>query len=186
MKKNIGIIMLVLTVSALLCAIGSTAFAASMKEQLTHTKERALLDRISLRADLRTLEDRMNEMLAGWFPSETSPKPSVGTAADVATDSESITEIDAASDTETDGTEESETIAGAESENSADSLPTPTAAYVITVHEGVIGVFDTDGALVRVVNVYVETLPQADRAALAEGIEAADEQEMREIVDRLA
>ena len=66
------------------------------------------------------------------------------------------------------------------------SYESPEPMYTVRVHEGIIGIFDTDGALCRSVNVFVMTLPEADREALAAGIVAYSEEEMRMIAERYA
>ncbi len=58
--------------------------------------------------------------------------------------------------------------------------------YVITEYRGIIGVYDQDGALLRTVNVAVDTLPEADRAALEVGIYANSWQEMMDIVSAMS
>ncbi len=77
----------------------------------------------------------------------------------------------------------------------ADSIPqapateeatSHTATYIITAHQGIIGVFDDSGELIETVNVAVMTLPSADREALTAGIQASGMDEVRKILDRLA
>ena len=47
---------------------------------------------------------------------------------------------------------------------------------------GKIGVFNTDGVLVRVIDVYTNTLPEADRHMLEEGIEIMSEKQLYSII----
>ncbi len=60
----------------------------------------------------------------------------------------------------------------------------PTALYIIGEHKGRIGVFDATGTLLRTVNVFVMTLPRADREALAVGIAVYSPEEVEEVVGR--
>ena len=48
----------------------------------------------------------------------------------------------------------------------------PPSLYLIAEHKGIIGLFDASGELLRSVNVFVMTLPEAEREALAVGIPA--------------
>ena len=91
---------------------------------------------------------------------------------------------------------EAETMAGVavvETEawqDSEEALPSEAETseaqgYVITVYQGVIGIFDTQGHLVDTCNIYVMTLPTKDREMLTAGIEADGWQEVEEILDRL-
>lgn len=54
--------------------------------------------------------------------------------------------------------------------------------YYIKEHGEVIGVFDGEGELLYTVEVYVKTLPAADRALLKKGIAARDREELYEIL----
>ena len=77
-----------------------------------------------------------------------------------------------------------------ESEGVADetipSYESPEPLYTVKAHDGIIGIFDSDGTLCRSVNVFIMTLPEADREALAAGIPAYSEEEMQMIADRFA
>jgi hypothetical protein len=52
----------------------------------------------------------------------------------------------------------------------------------VAAHDGIIGLFDASGALLKTVNVYLMTLPEADRAALTVGIPARDWEEALELL----
>ena len=45
-----------------------------------------------------------------------------------------------------------------------------TERYVVKEYHGQIGIFSSDGTLLEVLDTYVKTLPEADRALLGEGI----------------
>lgn len=102
---------------------------------------------------------------------------------------------------ETDINSETETETEPESESDIESVTLPThltpetqpplpdddlsaSLYVIAEMDGRIGVFDAMGSLLRTVNVFVFTLPEADREALEVGIPAYSWEEAVEIVER--
>lgn len=57
--------------------------------------------------------------------------------------------------------------------------------YEIRVYRDIIGVFDEEGNLKETRNVYVMTLPQADREVLAAGVWMSSYQEVETFLDRL-
>ena len=76
------------------------------------------------------------------------------------------------------------TEAVTESVTQADVLPTEN--YRVGIYEGIIGVFDVEGVLVDSCNVFVMTLPQADREALREGIWVSTMDEALDILEKYA
>ena len=122
-------------------------------------------------------------------PSEDLPGDLSGDLSEEQTDDSSYGDgTDADTDVSTD--EESVTIP---THNSPETQPTigetedtesPVAAYLLTVHNGMIGVLDASGELVRTVNVFVMTLPEIEQEALAVGIPAYSEEEMLAILER--
>ena len=56
--------------------------------------------------------------------------------------------------------------------------------YLIAECNGIIGLFDASGELIQTVNVFVMTLPETDREALAVGIPASSWQEACEMLGR--
>ena len=54
--------------------------------------------------------------------------------------------------------------------------------FLVREHEGIIGVFTSDGEYLYAIEVYVKTLPEADRALLASGIHAKNKAELLEIL----
>jgi hypothetical protein len=73
-----------------------------------------------------------------------------------------------------------ETVPAAGGESTPET--SPAAPYLVAAHNGVIGLFDASGALLKTVNVYLMTLPEADRAALTVGIPARDWEEALELL----
>ena len=55
---------------------------------------------------------------------------------------------------------------------------------IIREKDGKVGIFKTDGSLIRVVNVSVDSLPDYDRYLLSEGI-VASESELSELIEGL-
>ena len=71
----------------------------------------------------------------------------------------------------------SETTTEAES-----STETQKTEYLIKSHEGKIGIFNESGTLVRMIDVYIKTLPKADQRLLEKGFSVTDEAELRAIL----
>jgi len=55
--------------------------------------------------------------------------------------------------------------------------------YTVREYNEKIGVFSSDGILVRTVDVYVKTLPEADRRMLREGIEITGEKQLNSLIE---
>ena len=55
--------------------------------------------------------------------------------------------------------------------------------YIIREYMYRIGVFSYDGSLIRVIEVYTKTLPEADKRLLREGIEIQGKQELNAIIE---
>ena len=54
--------------------------------------------------------------------------------------------------------------------------------YLVREHDGIIGVFTAEGDLEYTIEVYVRTLPEADRRLLSDGIFAQNKAELLEIL----
>ena len=55
--------------------------------------------------------------------------------------------------------------------------------YTVREHMGRIGIFDESGALVRVLEVYVRTLPEADKRMLTEGFDVVGIKQLNAIIE---
>ena len=55
--------------------------------------------------------------------------------------------------------------------------------YVVKSHKGKIGIFSSDGDLIQIIDVYIKTLPIADREMLEEGIDIDNVDELRDIIE---
>ena len=59
----------------------------------------------------------------------------------------------------------------------------PAIEYTVKSYEGKIGIFSENGTLLQVIDVYIKTLPKADRSLLEKGILVRDEAELRSIIE---
>lgn len=61
----------------------------------------------------------------------------------------------------------------------------PHAEKIYTVHEymGKIGIFDENGTLIKVLEVYVKTLPEADKRMLSEGFQVVGIKQLNAIIE---
>ena len=57
------------------------------------------------------------------------------------------------------------------------------ASYIVKSHKGKIGIFSSNGELLRIIDVYIKTLPIADREMLEEGIDIKNIDELRDIIE---
>ena len=149
-----------------------TLFTGSVAEELKLLRREKMSDSLYLRCRIRELESTLHATLL--------PKPG-GSDTPVGGDPES----EEVTDQDGDPTEEITlpTHDSPETVPPADE-PRPAAQYILAEHEGILGVFDAAGELLRTVNVYVMTLPLADREALAVGIPAYSEEEMDVLVSQ--
>ena len=171
-------------------------YTYSVSEELTLLRRESRSDTVYLRFRIRELESELNAKRSnGLLPPAEPVGGNIG-------DSEANT---AESDQ---GTDAVETIPPTlEAPPPADStvevtLPThqspetqppiepdtetapPVSLYLIAEQNGIVGLFDASGELLRSVNVFVMTLPEADRRALAVGIPAYSWREAVEILER--
>ena len=61
--------------------------------------------------------------------------------------------------------------------------PEEERVWLIREYEERIGIFDENGALLDVIDVYVKTLPETDKNLLREGIRITSEQSLRAIIE---
>lgn len=55
--------------------------------------------------------------------------------------------------------------------------------YIIRQYMEMIGIFKEDGSLVEVIEVYVKTLPEADRRLLGEGFEVIGDSKLNSVIE---
>lgn len=170
----------------------STLYAHSLSEELTLLRREGRSDTVYLRSRIRELESELTLYLGEVF---TAPSAPMGGEAsnEGLTEGETVTEKETVGETAPQKPADTEGVTlpthnSPETVPSVDSLPTPETApaapYLVAAHNGVIGLFDASGALLRTVNVYLMTLPEADRAALTVGIPAGDWEEALELLGR--
>ena len=73
-----------------------------------------------------------------------------------------------------------------ESEAPVESEAPPEEAsegYLIKEYRGQIGVFSENGTLLEVIDTYIKTLPEADRALLGEGISVKTKSELYSVIE---
>lgn len=163
------------TVVGWLCL--STAYTQTVSREVTRIRREGRSDIVYLRTRIRELESELTSLLLG----EREPNSE-------AVDGVPETEAETFSDTNA----ETEVVTvpthqAPETQPSIDTAPetnAPVASYLLTEHNGVIGVFDASGELVRTLNVFVMTLPEAERAALQVGIPAYSYEEMLHLVQQ--
>lgn len=65
----------------------------------------------------------------------------------------------------------------------AETCPDSEEVFVLREFEGIIGVFDTSGVLIDVIDVQVISLPEADREMLQRGIYAFSRLELMSLIE---
>ena len=191
-----------LTIAAAVLALGgvilSAAYTHTVSEEVTNLRRESRSDLVYLRTRVRELE---SELTASLLDRLTPPSQAVDGVVDdeteqVSPDTEADqeTESEINSDSESESESEEVTVpahkAPETGEPTEDTVETgeptedtvetdaPAAMYLLTAYNGVIGVFDASGDLVRTINVFVMTLPKAEQEALAVGIPAYTHEEM--------
>lgn len=179
MKKLMNGLLIALAVVLLSGLILSALYTQTVSDELTRLRRESRSDIVYLRTRIRELESELTESLLLAFP----PSQNVGGTGET----ETGTDSDADSD-------ESLTEAVTVPTHQAPETQSPTleipetealaAAYLLTEHNGMIGVFDASGELLKTVNVFVMTLPEAEREALEVGIPAYSYEEMCKLAER--
>lgn len=186
MKKLTKILLVCTLVLALGGSALSSALAITVSQALKDLKQKNVCDVITLRARVSELEGTLGKGLSALADKAAQVFAPAEDDGNGENDGQAV-EAPA-------GEQDPDRVAGevtlneahaAEpaAEPSADPSADPEAApYVVAEYRGIIGVFDGEGNLLRTVNVSISTLPDADRAALADGIQAMSWQDMMDIV----
>lgn len=157
-----------LLITALVLALGGTvltaAFAASLRESLSAHKRKQLRDSLRLQARVSQLEDVLETDDEQPVVGEPATQPIV-----TETETERVGEV---------------THPEALSPATTPAEPETTCLYRVAAYEGIIGVFDESGRLLRTVNVRLDTLPSVDQDALTVGIIANSWQELQTLVEQ--
>ena len=164
-------------------------YTYSVSEELAMLRREDRSDTVYLRCRIRELESKLSAGLQEILPAE--PVGGVGeettAPAETEEERESETVTDTAVETAAPDTEAVTLPVHQSPETQAPSEPEtaiPPSLYLIAEHKGIIGLFDASGELLRSVNVFVMTLPEAEREALAVGIPARSWSEAVEMLDR--
>lgn len=162
----------------------STLYTYSVAEELTTLRREGRSDTVYLRCRIRDLESVLADRSEEKLPASTEPVDSETAVSDTQapSDTQAATEPEAATEDVTIPTHNSPETTPVDGENTAE--PIPASPYLVATHEGIIGLFDASGALLKTANVYIMTLPEADREALTVGIPAGDWAEALEILGR--
>ena len=64
-----------------------------------------------------------------------------------------------------------------------DTSTSQDETYTVKEYFGRIGIFKSDGALMQVLEVYVKTLPEADKRLLGEGFEIVGKKQLNSIIE---
>ena len=187
MKKLLKALIGLYAVSALVGVLLSAAYTQTVSEELARLRRESRSDIVYLRTRVRELEGELKTSFLDRWAESPETEASVDTE-----DVTDLPETETAADTEagTEVGEEAVTIPTHSSPETAepdgDTVDTaaPVALYLLTVHEGRIGVLDASGELLRTVNVFVMTLPEAEQEALAVGIPAYSEEEMLSLLEQ--
>ena len=189
----------ILTVAAAMVAlcgvILSAAYTQTVEEEVTRLRRESRSDIVYLRTRVRELESMLTAELAGRLeppdlPVDGVPEDTMESEEDPAATDEAETDGDTESSVEdVTSADEPDTLLPESEEvtvptHNSPETAAPTALYTLAAYNGMIGVFDRGGELVRVINVFVMTLPEAEQEALAMGIPAYSEEEMRQIAER--
>ena len=178
MSKTVKILLITAFCVLVLWAGLATLYTYSVSEELTLLRREGRSDIVYLRCRIRDLE---SELSARSDESDNPPTVSVDDSTNVMnseTSSDSVG-ITAGKPAESEEATEGVTIPTLNAPETtpptdAELLPEtiPASPYLVSAHEGIIGIFDATGALLKTANVYIMTLPAADRVALEVGIPA--------------
>ena len=195
MKQVTKILLFGLLAISLLWSALSTLYAQELSEELTSLRRENRSDNVYLRNRVKDLESEIKDYLRLSLQAVGGNGLNHGNIHDKETAPETKPITTDASSAETEGTSEPSTeevtvpVQNSPETQPPEDVPTieasPAALYVVTEHNGIIGVFDSAGELVRTVNVLTFALSQADREALQLGIPAYSEQELIEILEAL-
>lgn len=174
---------------------GLTAvYVHDLSEKLHRSRLEGFSDTAYLRSRIRDLEstwrETVQDVLAMIPEADTSPARGEETASHE--ESREPASSDGREDTaspDTEGSREEVTLPTHESP-AAPSMgeeegTAPAPSYVVAEHRGIIGLFDHEGRLLRTVNVFVMTLPEADRTALTAGIPVSSLEEGEALLEAL-
>ena len=65
----------------------------------------------------------------------------------------------------------------------ANDQPEEKTLFIVKEYFGQIGIFDADGSLINVIEIYTKTLPEVDRILLREGIELSSKEALDALIE---
>ena len=174
-----------LTAGLLIFAAVMTVGWLVLSNMYTHevSEELTLLRRES-RSDLVYLRNRVRELESELYRKDDSSPTSAETDAPDTEADGGITEPATEGDLTEAVTVPTHNAPETQPVSEESDTEIPAALYLVAEYNGVIGVFDAAGELLRTVNVFIMTLPEADREALAVGIPAYSLEEALELTER--
>ena len=184
MKPFTKILLTIVATASLLLAGMTLLYARELSEGLTSLRRESRSDIVYLRSRLRDLEGELQGKQADTAPTVGEALPETD-----ATGDESLPEVTSpVAGTENIPSEEATEAMTLPVHHSPETTPEETvgettAAYLLCEHEGIIGIFNDRGELLRRVNVLVMTLPRADREALSAGIPVYSESELERLLE---
>jgi hypothetical protein len=171
-----------LGVTAVIIAIGGVAmswmYTQNVSEELTRLRRESRSDIVYLRTRVRELESELTACLLNQLepPSE-------------AVDGEEAPPVEQDTPAPEAGTEAVTVPTHQAPETQTPTLDLPDseatdAEYFLSEYQGVIGVFDNSGNLLRTINVFVMTLPEAERVSLKIGIPVFSWEELDSLLEQ--
>ena len=170
----------------------SSLYSLSVADELATLRKENRNDLSYLRNRIRELDSELNSILLDMLdrpsvPVDGAPDPAPSEAETTETP-EGDTETDNAPEDTMSGATEEVTIPTHQSpetevSDKAEGETVPTL-YLVAERDGIIGLFDASGDMLRQANVFVMTLPEADRKTLAVGIPASSLEEALSILEQ--
>ena len=167
MKNHVKALLITVISLALGWTMLLTIFTCSVAEELTLLRREKLGDNLYLRYRIQELDSSITSLLLQKQP---QPIPPTGDTSEGNTEGGKVE----------DPTEE----ITLPTHQSPETVPPeePVSLYILSEHNGILGIFNAEGELLDTVNVFVMTLPQADRDALAVGIPAYSVEEISRLI----
>lgn len=166
-------------------------YTYSVSEELTTLRRESRSDTVYLRCRIRDLESELDaERAEGIQPptEDVGGDPTDTDGGNVTNPADTDLETGTSQETSPDASTEEVTLPVHQSPETQapveETTAVPASLYLVAEENGIIGLFDASGALLKSVNVFVMTLPKADREALSVGIPAASWEEAMSILDR--
>ena len=176
MRKTTKILLAAVAILFIGWSLFATLYTHELEGRLTELKRESRSDVTYLRCRVRELESELTGGILHYLASLERPGNDQNVNMDVTPEAGEEQDVDAAPD-HTVTEKPNESVTEAEPDTEAVTLPTmnapetvPATVYRIVEHDGIIALLDENDRILRVANVFVMTLPPADRDALHAGI----------------